>query len=532
MRTSSNNEIAIQGQQYQTGDVVRYDHGSATDPNNVGGLNNGELYYVVVDGANTISLAATLSDAFEGKTITLTPGSGTQSLEAPVEQVTFNAATAVTASTSGSAGSINIPSNGYFNGERVVYNNGGGTSIGGLTNGATYYVIVVDANHIQLSATPLANESSLTIQGTSGNENILMRASSNPAGTAFVALLNSSTAIERINYTASIDDLILNTGSGNDTVTMDDNWTYTLVQGGGGNDTFQVGQIFQSQRDAEAGVAAGDLFATTLTTEGYLSNGVSFETTILGGSGNSTFDVYRNVGRLDLDGQTGNDTFIVRAFASDSSQTAIHAGSGTDTIEYVANANISIDGGTGNDTLVFIGTEFDDTFDITANGIYGLGRRSNSAPSQTSSLTATKGTTCSILTARPRVRPSHSGAASAAPSSSSAAWLRRWTRACATRRAIAHPTSRLPCLPPATAISPPCRAPSSLTAALRANLPYRPGQTGDAAGRVELCGIDGTDHRFHAGRKRRAGHHYGLHGGSHRGGRGFELHRRYHPVVA
>jgi Ca2+-binding RTX toxin-like protein len=201
-----------------------------------------------------------------------------------------------------------------------------------------------------------------------------MRASSNPTGTAFVALLNTTTYTERINYSASINDLILNTGGGNDTVTMDDNRTYTLIQGGGGKDTFQVGQIYQSQRDANAGVAAGDVFATTLTTQGYLSNGVSFETTILGGAGNSTFDVYRNVGRLDLDGQTGNDTFVIRAFASNSAQTAVHAGSGTDTIEYVANADISIDGGTGNDTLEFIGTEFDDTFDITADGIYGLGR--------------------------------------------------------------------------------------------------------------------------------------------------------------
>lgn len=366
----ANNQITIAGQQFQTGDVVRYDHGSVTDPDNIGGLNNGQLYYVVVNGNNTVSLAATLGDAMAGKIIALTAGSGTQSLDAPVAQATFNAATVVSTTTN----AINIPGNGYVNGERVIYNDGGGTPIAGLTNGQSYYVIVVDANHIQLSATPLKDESSLTINGTNSAENILMRASSNPAGTAFVALLNSSTATERINYTTAVEDLILNTGSGNDTVTMDDNWTYTLVQGGGGNDTFLVGQIYQLQRDAEAGVAAGDVFATTLTSQGYLSNGVSFETTILGGSGNSTFDVYRNVGRLDLDGQTGNDTFIIRAFASNSSHTAVHAGTGTDTIEYVANANISIDGGTGDDTLEFIGTEFDDTFDVTATGIYGLGR--------------------------------------------------------------------------------------------------------------------------------------------------------------
>ena len=45
---------------------------------------------------------------------------------------------------------------GLSTGDAVVYNNGGGSSIGGLTSGSTYYAIVVDSQTIEL-ATTLAN---------------------------------------------------------------------------------------------------------------------------------------------------------------------------------------------------------------------------------------------------------------------------------------------------------------------------------------------------------------------------------------
>ncbi len=39
----------------------------------------------------------------------------------------------------------------YRDGQAVVYDNGGGSSIGNLTSGETYYVKVLDAHTIQLS---------------------------------------------------------------------------------------------------------------------------------------------------------------------------------------------------------------------------------------------------------------------------------------------------------------------------------------------------------------------------------------------
>jgi hypothetical protein len=64
----------------------------------------------------------------------------------------FNGATAVDPTTD----LITVTGHSFVTGEAVVYSNGGGTSITGLTTATTYYVIVVDANTVSL-ATSKAN---------------------------------------------------------------------------------------------------------------------------------------------------------------------------------------------------------------------------------------------------------------------------------------------------------------------------------------------------------------------------------------
>ena len=49
---------------------------------------------------------------------------------------------------------ITIPNNGLLDGTAVTYSNGGATSIGGLTNGSTYYIEVLNANTFQLANGP------------------------------------------------------------------------------------------------------------------------------------------------------------------------------------------------------------------------------------------------------------------------------------------------------------------------------------------------------------------------------------------
>jgi hypothetical protein len=62
----------------------------------------------------------------------------------------------------------------------VVHHNGSGTSIGGLVDGANYYVMPVDGDStkIQLVATPGANAIPLTSGGTSSSQTLNLR----PAG--------------------------------------------------------------------------------------------------------------------------------------------------------------------------------------------------------------------------------------------------------------------------------------------------------------------------------------------------------------
>ena len=50
--------------------------------------------------------------------------------------------------------SLYIPNHGLVNGQAVRYSNGGGTTIPGLTNNATYYIIKVDNSIVQLSSSP------------------------------------------------------------------------------------------------------------------------------------------------------------------------------------------------------------------------------------------------------------------------------------------------------------------------------------------------------------------------------------------
>jgi hypothetical protein len=102
-----------------TGEEVTYlTNGGAA----IGGLVDGSLYRVRVFDSTSVQLGDTFAPA-----------------------TTVNAAT----------GTINFGySNDFQTGTKVVYDNGGGTSIPGLVNGRAYYVRVIDGTTIKLAATP------------------------------------------------------------------------------------------------------------------------------------------------------------------------------------------------------------------------------------------------------------------------------------------------------------------------------------------------------------------------------------------
>jgi len=98
---------------------------------------------------------------------------------------------------------------------------------------------------------------------------------------------------------------------------------------------------------------------------------------VLGGEDNDSFSVYHNKAALQLEGESGNDDFIVRAFVvldgAEQGNSAVMGGIGEDSIQYAINAPVSIDGGDGFDTIVVLGTPFNDNFVVTDTGVFGAG---------------------------------------------------------------------------------------------------------------------------------------------------------------
>ncbi len=144
-----------------------------------------------------------------------------------------------------------------------------------------------------------------------------------------------------------------------------------------------------------------------MTTQGYLSDGNSHKISISGSGGNDFFDVLRNKDILDLNGEAGDDTFVVRSFIAleideDGSTSnpelgdlGIYGEDGDDLVQvlgdfstkqddpdYVVNSLVDIDGGTGDDRLIVVGTEGDDSYVVADGNVYGGGCPSTSGPSK------------------------------------------------------------------------------------------------------------------------------------------------------
>ena len=157
--------------------------------------------------------------------------------------------------------------------------------------------------------------------------------------------------------------------------------------------------------DAEFGIPAAEFFTST---RGLLP-AASRSRRALGGTGDDVFEVFRNVATLNLYGDAGDDTFVVRSFVGESGRDRRSTpGEGRDFIQYATNAPVNIDGGAGNDLVVVIGTEVGDTFVITADG--RLRRRPVRARTSTSSgsrSTAWRATTLLRRLDQPRRRDQH-----------------------------------------------------------------------------------------------------------------------------
>src|SRR5262249_44150747 len=163
-----------------------------------------------------------------------------------------------------------------------------------------------------------------------------------------------SQSVQRVNYDSAINGRLAVYGlGGNDYFAVDDNAAATTLDGGVGDDSFQIGQIYGLQRDGSqppnppvvgdtfggsvlgaamppplVGTASLDgfpqlansltpqsIYGTVATTRGWLSAGATSPLVAEGGTGSDTFTVYSNQAALRLEGDEDNDLFTVRAFA-------------------------------------------------------------------------------------------------------------------------------------------------------------------------------------------------------------------------
>ncbi len=143
----ANNEIDLGTDDgLTTGEPVIY----TTDGDAIGGLTSNNTYYVVVVNSTTIELAASYADAIapNPSVIALDPTQASGSQNIGPTGTEFGIQTAPTVENNQISFGI---ADGFSTGDSVYYSTTG-TPIGGLANGGTYYVVVVDSATIELAS--------------------------------------------------------------------------------------------------------------------------------------------------------------------------------------------------------------------------------------------------------------------------------------------------------------------------------------------------------------------------------------------
>ena len=180
------NSIYIASNQFSNGELLKYE----TEGTELGGLTSGNSYYVTAVNGDRF----TLSSSQGGSAITITSqGSGIQSFEnttaafgvvdgsyttteaisetelevtvpfkVPPSTKSFNAANDV------SANLINIDNHFFGTGTRVIYDAKGGTVVNGLTDGADYWISIVDNNYFKVCASESDAQAGTGIAITAG----------------------------------------------------------------------------------------------------------------------------------------------------------------------------------------------------------------------------------------------------------------------------------------------------------------------------------------------------------------------------
>ncbi len=209
------------------GEELVYDSAGGTS---IDGLTEGASYFIIQAPDNGIELAASQADALSTPTIpvTLGPnlGSGTGHILIPLmakPAATFGPADVNAVISNGTELSF-ASDPGLYTGEPVTYDSNGGSSIGGLTDGTTYYVISVDSNDIEL-------DPSLADATSSSPTQIIPLTSSTGTGTFTVPEPTSKVSAYIDNSTVTAGGQVLVLSGFNNPTTLPDATTLNINPG-------------------------------------------------------------------------------------------------------------------------------------------------------------------------------------------------------------------------------------------------------------------------------------------------------------
>ena len=185
------NTITLPYHGFLQGELVQYDSRGQTV---LAGLTTATPYYVIFINGDNIKLATTPENAISGTAVDITAspaGVGRHTLQSlsktpdgVYQIVSTPSATTFTVAAAGKVASIQkifnprssvdltlntflLPSHGFLTGTQLTYEQGvGGTSIDGLTNNTSYYVVVVNRDYIKLSTSKANSLSGITVDIT------------------------------------------------------------------------------------------------------------------------------------------------------------------------------------------------------------------------------------------------------------------------------------------------------------------------------------------------------------------------------
>ena len=143
--------------------------------------------------------------------------------------------------------------------------------------------------------------------------------------------LTKPTEFQRVFYDFTVENVAIHGGAGSDNFISDDSMAAIRVHGDGGNDNFLIGRVLKTKRvfidhdeDERLYNSAGEdigpnpeatprVYVDVVDGLDGVSNGTTFNAFFYGGSGDDYFEVNHNVGELELYGESGDDTFFLKA---------------------------------------------------------------------------------------------------------------------------------------------------------------------------------------------------------------------------